>query len=166
MSRSSSSSTRLAILAVGAALAGIAAAPAPATPASGFSAVQQWKGNFSDIDAKLKTSTFDLKLDTKGEGDLYVTRNAIQPGGYSGWHMHPGPSLIIVTQGTITAYDSHNPLCTPTTYTTGATFLDSGDHAHMLKNETDGSAETVAVQILPNDETRRIDAPEPNNCSF
>lgn len=142
------------------------ATPAAATPASGFSAIQQWMGNSGDLDVKLKTKTFDLKLDTKGESDIYVTRNAIAPGGYSGWHMHPGPSLIIVTAGEIKAYDSHNPLCTPTTYVAGQTFVDSGDHAHILRNETANPAETVAVQFLANGATRRIDAPEPNNCSF
>jgi quercetin dioxygenase-like cupin family protein len=36
--------------------------------------------------------------------------------GNTGWHMHPGPSLITVTAGTITAYDGDDPTCAPRTF--------------------------------------------------
>ena len=152
-----------------AALASAALIPAiaHATPASGFTAVQQWKGDYGPMLVKgEKTGTWDVKISTKGESDVYITRNAIAVGGHSGWHMHPGPSLITVTLGEITAYDSHNPLCTPKVYRAGEGFIDSGDHAHLLKNESGAPAETVAVQFLPDGSTRRIDASKPNNCSF
>jgi hypothetical protein len=35
---------------------------------------------------------------------------------------------------------------------------------HMLRNETNAAAETIAVQLLPKDASRRIDAPAPANC--
>jgi len=141
------------------------AAPAGATAASGFTAAQQWKGQFPSLDIKLKTETFDLKLDTKGSSDVYVTRNAIAAGGQSGWHTHPGPSLITVTLGEITAYDDQ--LCTPIRYQAGDSFIDHGDgHVHLLRNETSVAAETVAIQFIARDAVRRIDAPQPNNCNF
>jgi len=142
------------------------AVPADATPASGFTAAQQWKGVFGplDVDAD-KTGKWDLKLNSKDDSDVYVTRNAIAAGGQSGWHTHPGPSLITVTVGEITAYDG--PLCTPTHYVAGDTFVDpGGDHVHLLRNESGAAAETVAVQFIPAGATRRIDAPTPNNCNF
>lgn len=142
------------------------AAPAQATPGSGFTAVQTWKGNYGDMDVKLDSKTLELELRTKGEADVHVTRNAIAVGGQSGWHMHPGPSLITVTVGSITAYDSHDPLCQPKTYTVGQGFIDSGEHAHLLRNDSGAPAETVAVQFLPDGGDRRIDAAKPNNCSF
>ena len=83
--------------------------------------------------------------------------------------MHPGPSLITVTIGEITAYDSSDPLCAPKVYRAGEGFVDSGDHAHLLKNESGAAAETVAVQFLPVGAGRRIDVPAdevPSNCSF
>jgi quercetin dioxygenase-like cupin family protein len=123
------------------------------------------KGQFGDLDVKLKSATFDIKLDTKGDSDVYVTRNAIAVGGQSGWHTHPGPSLVTVTVGEIVAYDSD--LCTPRHYGTGATFVDpGGGHVHLLKNESSAPAETIAVQFVPRDAARRIDAPQPNNCNF
>jgi hypothetical protein len=35
---------------------------------------------------------------------------------------------------------------------------------HMLRNETDAPAETIAVQLLPKDAVRRIPADPPSNC--
>jgi quercetin dioxygenase-like cupin family protein len=152
-------------------LAGLAAlavaATALATPGSGFTAAQQWKGVFGAINVKSKTDGHKLKLKTKGVSDVYVTRNAIAVGGHSGWHTHPGPSLIIVTVGEIMAYDGDDPTCTPTRYTAGEGFVDpGGGHVHLLRNESGAPAETVAVQILPKDATRRIDTPAPGNCNF
>ena len=158
---------RLAMAATAMAAAALTATPALGTPASGFTAVQQWKGGYGPMLVKgEKAGTWDVKISTKGESDVYVTRNSIAIGGQSGWHMHPGPSLITVTVGEITAYDGHDPLCAPKVYRAGEGFIDSGDHAHLLKNESGAPAETVAVQFLADESTRRIDASQPNNCKF
>ena len=107
-----------------------------------------------------------VKLKTQGVSDVYVTGNTIAPGGQSGWHTHPGPSLIIVTVGEVTAYAGDDPTCTPTRYRAGEGFVDpGGGHVHLLRNETGAPAETVAVQFLPKDATRRIDTPAPGNCA-
>ena len=146
-------------------LAALTITPAHATTASGFVGTQLLKGQFADLNVKLKSSAFDLKLDTKGNSDIYVTRNAIAIGGQSGWHTHPGPSLITVTEGEIVAYEAD--MCSPVHYGTGATFVDPGDgHVHLLRNESGAVAETIAIQFVGRDEPRRIDAPQPNNCNF
>lgn len=153
--------------AVALAAAALISTPAQGTPASGFTAVQQWKGDYGPMLVKgEKAGNWDVKIQTKGESDVYVTRNSIAVGGHSGWHMHPGPSLITVVVGEITVYDSSDPLCTPKVYHTGEGFIDSGDHAHLLKNESGAPAETIAVQFLADGSTRRIDASQPNNCNF
>ena len=75
-------------------------APALATPASGFTAVQTIKGVYPPLQVKGdKADKWDVKIDTKDESDVYVVRNSIASGGQSGWHSHPGPSLITVTIG-------------------------------------------------------------------
>jgi quercetin dioxygenase-like cupin family protein len=156
-------------LAVVVGLVGVAAYAANVMATSGrdFTAVQQWKGVFGDIDVEAETDDFELELKTKGDSDVYVTRNAIGVGGHSGWHTHPGPSLIIVTVGEIMAYEGNDPTCTPTRYRAGEGFVDPGSgHVHLLRNESGAPAETVAVQILPKGATRRIDAPAPGNCPF
>src|SRR5437762_9533166 len=42
----------------------------------------------------------------RGDSDLYVTRHTFQPGTHTGWHTHPGPSLITVVAGEPTEYES------------------------------------------------------------
>ena len=72
-----------------------------------------------------------------------------------------------MTVGEIMAYDGDDPTCTPTLYTTGEGFVDEGGgHVHLLRNESGAPAETVAIQFLPKDASRRIDMPDPGNCSF
>jgi quercetin dioxygenase-like cupin family protein len=104
---------------------------------------------------------------TKGTSDVYVQNNVWVPGGSTGWHTHPGHSLIIVTAGTVTAYEGDDPSCEPTRYTVGMGFVDpGGDHVHLLRNETSEEARTVAVQVIPAGAGRRIDAPAPAACPF
>jgi hypothetical protein len=48
----------------------------------------------------------------------------------------PGHSLIIVTAGTVTAYEGDETSCTAKEYTVGMGFVDpGGEHAHLLRNE-------------------------------
>ena len=101
---------------------------------------------------------------SKDLSDVYVTRNSIDIGGQSGWHSHPGPSLITVTLGEVTVYELS--LCTPVRYHAGEGFVDAGgEHVHLIPNDFGAAAETVAVQFVPQGAARRIDAPEPNNCN-
>jgi hypothetical protein len=102
---------------------------------------------------------------TKGSSDLYVQSNVWQPGGSTGWHSHPGHSLIIVTAGAVTDYEGDDPECTPHAYTQGMSFVDrGGSHVHIIRNEGTVVAKTIAVQLIPADAMRRIDAPAPSNC--
>jgi quercetin dioxygenase-like cupin family protein len=104
---------------------------------------------------------------TKGSSDLYVQSNVWQPGGSTGWHSHPGHSLITVTAGTITDYEGDDPECKPHVYTVGSSFVDhGGDHVHIIRNEGTEVAQTIAVQLIPAGAVRRIDVADPNNCHF
>ena len=104
----------------------------------------------------------------KRSSDLYIQSNVWQPGGTTGWHTHPGHSLITVTEGELTAYEMENGGCTPHVYTAGTTFVDEGgDHAHVIRNEGAVLAKTVVVQVIPAAAPRRIDVPVdqvPTSC--
>jgi quercetin dioxygenase-like cupin family protein len=144
-----------------AALIAVTAAAAWATPSIGFVGTNVSVGRFQEMDVKTKDeSGHSVKLKTQGESDVYVVSNTFAPGGESGWHTHPGPSLITVKSGTITAYEDD---CTSVVYEAGEGFVDPGDgHRHNLRNETTSEAVTLAVQILPAGAPRRIDAPAPD----
>ena len=137
------------------------------TAGSGITTTMIVQGNFGDVDVKTNFDGHKVDIDTKGDSDLYVVSNVIAPGGHTGWHTHPGPSLITVKSGTITAYSAHDPTCSPTVYTTGDGFVDPGDGSvHLLRNEGAVPAETIAVQLVPDGGTRRIDQPAPDSCPF
>jgi len=132
------------------------------------------KSRFADIDLNahsLPASLWRAQIRTHGSSDVYVVDNKLAPktatakGGTTGWHSHPGPSLIQVVAGTVTNYEGDDPTCTPHVYTAGMGFVDAGGKdVHMLANEGSVPAETIAVQLLPQDAVRRIDAPDPGNC--
>jgi len=147
-----------------------------ATPANPpyYMTPQVIKGTFDELDINvdsLPDGHWRTRLKTNGSTDLYVVTNvwraatATTPAGTSGWHTHPGPSLIIVTAGAVTAYNADDPTCTPVLYPAGSTLVDPGEgHAHVLRNEGPVDASTTVVQFLPAAAARRIDAEQPATC--
>jgi quercetin dioxygenase-like cupin family protein len=152
-----------------------------ATPAIGFVSTTLALGRFEQIDAfnhnlvvppqgaeEQRGPNVWLSLQkTTGRSDLYVQSNVWQAGGTSGWHTHPGHSLITVVEGTVTAYEGDDPDCKPRVYEKGMGFVDPGDgHVHNLRNEGSVEARTITVQLLPAGAPRRIDAEGPKQCLF
>jgi quercetin dioxygenase-like cupin family protein len=151
-----------------------------ATPSSGQTTTILAKATVPDLDLSGHMATtvtgpngnahpgvWLAKIMTHGLSDGYVVDNKFAAnGGTSGWHSHPGPSLVFVVAGTITNYSSDNPGCGPQVYTAGQSFVDpGGDDEHMLRNEDPTVvAETIAVQLIPAGATRRIDEPAPAGC--
>jgi hypothetical protein len=149
-----------------------------ATPAAGFTAttlVHRTITEFDENKSIIPNSTDDdqrarhwlAQQEISGPSSLYVQSNVWQPGGTTGWHTHPGHSLIIVTAGTVTEYDGSDPACKPHVYTRNMTFIDhGGTHVHIIRNEGDTTAQTTAIQLIPSGEPRRIDIPDPGHCPF
>lgn len=150
-----------------------------ATPAGGFTSTTLALGRFDKIDvfnhlvlpnssqSRHHRNIWLSWQKTKGLSDLYVQSNVWAPGGSTGWHTHPGHSLITVIAGTVTAYEGNDLQCKPHVYTQGMGFVDpGGDHVHVLRNEGTVEARTITVQLIPAAATRRIDAPDPGNCTF
>ena len=143
-----------------------------ATPGTGFKGTTVAKATFGQIfsHASDTTSPWDELLMTHGDSDLYVQQNTWEAGGSTGWHTHPGPSLVIVTEGSVTVYEGDDPTCTPHVYTAGSTddsFVDiGGGDVHLVRNETAAEAQAVAIQLIPAGAERRLDADDPGNCKF
>jgi len=152
-----------------------------ATPSAGQSTTILAKATVDDLDLRGQMMTTAIGRDgkphpnglwlawikTHGPSDLYVVDNTFAPnGGTSGWHSHPGPSIVFVKAGTVTNYSSDEPGCAPQVYTAGQSFVDAGgDDEHMIRNEDPSvTAETIAVQFLPQDATRRNDESAPPGC--
>ena len=150
-----------------------------ATPAAGFTSTSLAVGLVQEFDVMHKLlwdepnpansakNVWHSTQRTKGDSNLYVQSNVWIPGGTSGWHTHPGHSLITVTAGAVTVYAGDDPGCTPQVYTVGMTFVDEGgEHVHAIRNEGAVEARTITVQLLPAGATRRIDAPANPACMF
>jgi quercetin dioxygenase-like cupin family protein len=139
------------------------------TPPPGLTTTILAKSTFNELLLTAKTHPADLwqaKIKTHGASDLYVVDNKLAPNATTGWHSHPGPSFIFVVAGTVTNHEGGSSACPAQTYSAGSGFVDAGgDDVHMLRNETDAPAETIAVQFLPQGAARRLDMPAPAGCT-
>jgi quercetin dioxygenase-like cupin family protein len=135
-----------------------------ATSARGVTSTVLGIAQFHEINAKTLSSSWQARINTKGESDVWMLENRIAPGGSFGWHSHPGPSIVIVKTGALTLYRADDPSCTPVVVAAGSGFVDDGGDTHLVRNE--GSIETVVyvMSLVPQGANRRIDEPQPSNC--
>ncbi|HEV8605067.1 MAG TPA: cupin domain-containing protein [Tepidisphaeraceae bacterium] len=159
--RNKKSKLMLAGFFIACAFAAITLRSAWATPGSGISTtIISGPTALGDVHVKSESDVNQVHLKTKGDSDCYVVLNRIAPGGHTGWHSHPGPSIISVVSGTASEYRDDDP--NATVYPAGNAFVDEGgDHAHIIVNEGDTELVLVAFQILPDGAPRRIDKPAP-----
>jgi quercetin dioxygenase-like cupin family protein len=162
--------TRILLLLIAPALVALGtftAVPARATDQCGVTSTNLLApvpaGSFADglLDLMCKDPVrgWELKTKVKGDSDLYITQHVFQPGGQTGWHTHPGPSLITVIYGTLTVYHDD---CTFETYSAGQSFTDIGcGDVHNVRNEGAVEAKDIAVQIVPHLASRREDRANP-----
>jgi len=124
---------------------------AGATPGSGVS---------SEVIATGSTDQ-PLRVHTKRPTDLVFARVTLQPGGYTGWHTHPGPLLVVVESGTLTHYDRH---CHVRTLRAGQAFQEPAGsrHVHMGTNKTNAPVVLEVTYIVPAGGPLRDDAPAPD----
>ena len=83
-------------------LAVIAVSAALATMGSGLSATPLARGAGGDF--RIKAENFRFKLKAKDPTDVALVNAKLAPNGFTGWHRHAGPSLVVVKTGQITMY--------------------------------------------------------------
>jgi quercetin dioxygenase-like cupin family protein len=170
--------TRLRIMTASAASTALIAtslfvAPALATPGQGFAPAPIVNGTFGTIHINTagdKTDKWGLNFKTLDSTDLGADRLTVQPGGFSGWHAHPGPVFVTVTRGSIVWFNGADPLCGSTPYSTGQSFIEKPYGPHNVMNASNSAdAEFVAITIKPSGfvgPAFRLDRAKPNNCGF
>ena len=142
------------------------AATALATDATGVTSTAIAQGSVDDIDVRVKTGDWKVRIDTKGPSTLSVSENRVAPGGDFGWHSHPGPSLVIVKSGTSTFYRGDDPDCTPQVHPAGTAYVDPGGVVHIARNEGSQELVLLVTRLAPAGVPPRIDEPDPGNCDF
>jgi quercetin dioxygenase-like cupin family protein len=154
-------------LAIGAAGSAAYAGDVLATPSSGLSTTILAESQFNSFFAQAHAfpPAWGALVAGYGSTDAYVVDNKIDPGGTTGWHSHPGPSLILVVSGQVTNYTSKDRDCAGHVYSAGQGFIDGGGNdEHTLRNNGATEAETIAVQLIPHGAPRKIDEPNPTHC--
>jgi hypothetical protein len=140
---------------------GLAVGTAWATLGAGISTtIVSGPARLNPIEVRSESDVNEVEIKTNGISDLYTVYNKVVPGGHTGWHSHPGPSIITVKSGTATEYHADEPGVAHV-HEAGSTFVDDGKGAHIVRNEGTVDLELVAVQILPAGAPRRIDMPAP-----
>ena len=87
------------------------------------------------------------------------------PNSSTGWHTHPGRTLVTVKSGTFTVY--HADDCAPLVYEPGDAFVELPSTVHIGRNETSGGVELGVVFFrVPIGGTPRIDQPQPEDCDI
>jgi quercetin dioxygenase-like cupin family protein len=98
--------------------------------------------------------------------DVVQQRVTFDPGGFSGWHSHPGSVLVVITAGTLTRY---LPDCTKQTFGVGQSFVEVGrDSVILVKNEGSVPEEALVTLTVPAGTANadlRIDQPQPSGCA-
>ena len=107
---------------------------------------------------------YELKSSQTPDGRVYLTMQDVifAPDGHTGWHTHAGPTVAMVTQGTLTIYRASAP-CTGREFAAGQAFIDGPAMGnHIARNHTGGE---VVVQLLHQLATPttpfRVDQPAP-----
>jgi hypothetical protein len=92
---------------------------------------------------------FDFRAHASTRMDVFVRQHDYKPGGFTGWHTHPGPVFLQVKTGALVVYDYENP-CEGIPLTPGKGYVDTG-RGHMVVNESDAPATDISVIMAPAD---------------
>ena len=91
-----------------------------------------------------------------------VADYTVGPNSSTGWHSHPGKTLVTVQSGTFTVYHDN---CRAHTYGPGDAFVELPSSVHVGRNETDGTVKLGVVFFgVPIGGSPRIDHPQPEGC--
>ena len=138
-----------------------------ASPASGVAPLVLARGTYDAF----KVTSYPpgagmFKAEAKDDIDVVVRKHDYQPDSYTGWHSHPHPVFITVTQGTLTFYEYDDPTCTPIVVTAGQGYVDSG-RGHIGRNESGAFAQDISVILAPVGAVFRAELPAPGPfCDF
>jgi len=109
------------------------------------------------------TTDAKFELQAKPGTNTVVASFTFGANSSTGWHTHPGRTLVTVKSGTFTVY--HAGDCAPLVYEPGDAFVELPSTVHVGRNET---TEPVVLGVVffkvPIGGSPRIDQPQPANC--
>jgi quercetin dioxygenase-like cupin family protein len=101
---------------------------------------------------------------TTPDMNTVVAQYTFGPNSSTGWHTHPGKTLVTVKTGTFTVY--HAKDCEPNVYGPGDAFVELPSSVHVGRNETGSVVELGVVFFnVPVGSSPRIDQAQPEGCA-
>src|ERR687897_1964342 len=122
--------------------------PAAAEPAVGVTPNVIGRATFDAFNLQSDPRVMELSAQAKRPVDIVVRTHDYAPGSSTGWHSHPGPVFITVTEGQVTFYERDDPTCTPKVVLKGQGYVDTGK-GHIGRNESGAPAKDVTVIFAP-----------------
>ena len=139
--------------AIGLGLVAIFSVTALASPGGGgVSSSSQVRGTIAQ---DVKVNADRIKFQTKGATDVVVSTTTYAPGGFSGWHTHPGFVLVVVESGAITLQVG----CSFNTYSATQSFYESGTTPIMARNLGTSQVVVRITYIVPQGSPVRLEVP-------
>lgn len=128
------------------------------TLVAGVAFATMGSGVTSQAFARGTLDPFKIKLkDSSKPGDVLVVRFEIAPGGYSGWHYHPGPAVVTIKSGEVTFVQARD--CSSATFSVGQATVEPTEQVHEARNTGTVKAEFwVTFLDVPVGSPPRIEA--------
>ena len=124
--------------------------------ASGFASTVLAKGTIAKA---TEISANRIEFSSPKNAQVIVQRGEFAKGGNTGWHTHPGLTVVTVTAGTLRYHDG----CSSKVYTVGQSFVETPSRPGMVENTSaDATAQVFATLIVPAGMLPRTDVPAPN----
>ncbi len=95
---------------------------------------------------RLATGTIEFVPEFNGPANVFLDKFTTEPGDVIFYHTHPGDSVNVVTQGTVTL---KNRCSSPKHYSVGETFIEAAEVVHSLSNEGSEPAVFFAEVVGP-----------------
>ena len=136
------------------------------TAPSGVSGIVRGQAStpFTKVEYEWEGLLYTLESQDTPDGKMYMTMQAVffAPNGHTGWHTHAGPTVAMVTQGTLTIYRASAP-CVGREFAAGQAFVDGPAMGnHIARNHTGGQVTVLLLHQLPTATTPfRVDQPAP-----
>jgi quercetin dioxygenase-like cupin family protein len=135
----------------------VIATVALATPPSGQHTTPPVTGTLQPVDIE----PGGVEFETRTPMEVTTFTLTLDPGGFTGWHIHPGVLIATVQSGTVV----REVACESRTYSVGESFVEHGDEpTGQVRNASVSQPASFSVtQIAPAGTPRRTES-DPPRC--
>ena len=143
-------------VAVAGALAASGLTPAFGSPGS---AVTPTTYSTTTLSESVEGNHDRIKFQTKDPAVVRVQKLEFAPGGYTGFHHHPGIVIVSVVSGSLNLVDGSD--CSVETKAAGTVFVESSDHAHNAIAPTGATVYVTYITPASDPPVFRVEEPVP-----